>query len=201
MGKRIRPAVAAGTTLLALLALAPGAAAADPAQHLVSGPIVGIDDGEVCGPIVGIDDGKVKAAGKSGRFVVKNRHVTGTLSGVVGDDEPLAGVPFTLTFGTNVPLMSQSGNLHGVLSFGPYQARVTAKSEIGLTPLGCDGADGCTCMPTTEGNFRPGLIIEGVATFTHGTTGHGTASAWLIPMIDETGHIIGVFGQMTLSTP
>jgi hypothetical protein len=190
MGTRIRPARAVGATLLALLALAPGAAAADSAQFLVTGPIVGIDAGDV------------KAAGKSGRFVVKNRQVTGTLYGVVADEQ-LAGTPFTFTFGTNVPLMTQSGNLHGVLSFGPYEARVAAKSEIGLTSLSCEVADGVTCIPTPAGNFVPGLIIDGVTAFTHGTTGHGTASAWLIPMIDPaTGHVIGVIaGQLTLSSP
>jgi hypothetical protein len=189
MGTRIGRARAAGATLLAFLALAPGAATADSAQFLVTGPIVGIDAGEV------------KAAGKSGRFVVKNRHLTGTLYGVVADEQ-LAGVPFTFTFGTNVPLLTQSGNLHGVLSFGPYEARIAAKGEIGLTPLTCEDADGVACIPTPAGNFVPGLIIDGVTTFTHGTTGHGAASAWLIPKIDETGHVIGVIaGQMTLSSP
>lgn len=189
MRKRIRPATALGATLLALLALVPGAAPADSAQFLVSGPITGIDAGDL------------KAAGKSGRFVVKDRHVTGTLQGIVGS-EPLEGVPFTLTFGTNVPLTTQSGNLHGVLSFASYEARVAAKSEIGLTSLACPVPDGVTCIPTPGGNFVPGLVIDGVVTFTHGTTGHGTASAWVIPLIDPaTGHIIGVVGQMTLSSP
>jgi hypothetical protein len=190
MGRWIRTATAAVMALLAALAAVPGPAFADPVQFFLSGPITGIDSG------------KVKAAGKSGRFVVKERNVTGTLEGFI-DDEPVSEQPFQFTFGTNVPLMTQSGNLHGVLSFGPYEAHVAAKSEIGLTPFVCAPPDGVTCIQTPAGNFRPGLIIDGVATFTHGATGHGTASASLVPRIDpNTGHIVEVIaGEITVSSP
>jgi len=190
MRERIRPAIGTGAALLALLLFLPGTAHAGSGQFLVTGPITGIDDGDV------------KPAGKSGRFVVKNRHVTGTLQGLV-DGDLLAAEPFTFTFADNVAITTQSGNLHGVLSLGPYDARVVGKSEIGLTTLVCPVPDGVTCIQTPVGNFVPGLIIHGKATFIHGTTGHGTASAWLVPMIDPaTGHIVGVIaGQMTLSSP
>ncbi len=184
MGTGIRTTMVAVLALLALTALAPGVAIAQ-----------GVF---LAGPITDIDDGDVKAAGASNRFVVKDRHVFGALFGML-NGEQLTAVPFTFTFGTNVPIMTQSGNLHGLLAIGSaYEARVAAKSSIGVTPVPCTLAPpGAPCLD----GFVPGLIIEGVLTFTAGAIGTGTVSAWVIPNIDPaTGHIIGVLaGALTIS--
>lgn len=134
------------------------------------------EDFGAVGQITDIDEGNVKAAGKSGRFVVKERTVTGTLSGIVGGTS--VNEEFTFTFGTNVPLMTQSGNIHGTLTFGNYEAKVAAKSQLGITPVG-----------------YPGLLINGTLTFTDGTQGHGVVDAWVIPNIVD-GHIVGVHAGM-----
>ena len=77
----------------------------------------------------GIDQGDVKPAGKSGRFVVKDRTVTGALTAI------LPGSPegrFTFVYGTNVPLLTQSGQIHGTLSIagGEIEARVSGRSSL-----------------------------------------------------------------------
>lgn len=154
------------------------------------------------GEITSIDDGDVKAAGNSGRFIVRNRHVGGTISGSIGgvvvDDEP-----FTFTFKTNVPIQTQSGNIQGTLSFGPYEAKIIAKSELGVTPVPCpaDQAEMFDCIETQPGVFFfPGLLITGSVHFTEGADGMGTVNAFIIPIIDPaTGHILGVFmGGLTI---
>lgn len=123
------------------------------------------------GSITSIDEGQVKPAGGSGRFVVSARSVGGDLYG-----PDLVGA-YTLNFGTNVPITTQSGQFHGTLSVaGGYEAAVQGSTSLGLTPIG-----------------YPGLLIDGTLTFTEGTQGHGQVSGWLIPNIDpNTGHIVGV---------
>lgn len=145
------------------------------------------------GPIGSIDDGDVTAAGKGGRFVVRDREVTGVLFGSIGGlpGVPGAGEPYTFTFGTNVPLMTQSGEIHGTLTAGGYEAKVHAASEIGATSISW-----CTVVPpgTPCDGFIPGLLLQGTFTFTAGAQGHGTATGWVIPLTDAAGHIVGVLG-------
>jgi hypothetical protein len=184
--------VAAVVVIAALGALCPARALAAQDAFLASGPILTIDDGNV------------DAAGNSGRFVVKEREVRGTLSGFVGNDV-FVDVPFTFTFGTNVPLMTQSGNLHGTLTFNGYEAKVAAKSTLGVTPAPCPESLADVCVPSADsptGFFFPGLLINGTLTFTSGAQGHGTADAWVVPVIDPlTGHIVGVVaGQLTIKS-
>ncbi|MGH8643296.1 MAG: hypothetical protein ACREX4_02110 [Gammaproteobacteria bacterium] len=170
-----------------LLALIPASASANgpPAAFAATGPILGIDEGDIA------------PAGSSGRFVVKDRTITGKLFGSIGGD---AGIDFAFTFGTNVPLMTQSGQLHGSLIAGLYEAKVHARSQIGVTPIECGFPDGVTCIATPGGNFVPGLLINGRLTLTAGTQGHGNVSSWVIPELDSEGHIIGVFaGHVTLT--
>jgi hypothetical protein len=81
------------------------------------GPAHAVSHFLLSGLIDSIDEGNVDAAGGSGRFVVKDRHVGGHLGGAIGD-QLLTNVPFQFTFGTSVPLMTQSGNLHGRLECG-----------------------------------------------------------------------------------
>ena len=150
------------------------------------------------GYITSIDDGDVKAAGTSGRFVVRNRHVGGTLSGVVGTTPiEVAGVPqpFTFTFKTNVPIQTQSGNVQGYLSFGNYEAKVIGTSEIGATPVECQAVYATLfgCIETDPGRFFfPGLLITGSVRFTEGAEGSGTVNAFIIPKLDALGHIVGI---------
>lgn len=163
-----------------LFALAPPFAWAGPLEPLVA-----------AGSINSITEGDVSAAGKSGRFVVKAREVGGWIS--INGSDPL---PYTFTFGTNVPLTTQSGQIHGTLTAGPYEVKVHATSQIGLTPIPCAVAPpGTPCLS----GFIPGLLLDGTFAFTSGALGQGMASAWLIPVLDAAGHIEGVFGgQVTL---
>ena len=132
-------------------------------------------------PWPGIDQGDVHPAGKSGRFVVKDRTVTGTLEAV----EP--GSPegrFSFTFGTNVPLLTQSGQIHGILSIagGEIEARVSARSSLlGYSAQGL-----------------PVIAISGRLTFTSGATGTGEIEGVITPVLDPaTLHIIGMaYGEL-----
>ena len=144
------------------------------------------------GEISSIDDGDVKAAGNSGRFVVRNRHVGGTLSGVVGG-LPFHGEPFTFAFKTNVPIQTQSGNIQGYLTFGDYEAKVIARSELGVTPVPCPQGWEPWCVEAQPGSFfLPGLLITGTAVFTGGTEGSGGVNAFIVPRLNPEGHIIGI---------
>ena len=147
------------------------------------------------GQITFIDAGVVKPAGKSGRFVVQERHVEGTLVGDINGD-------FLMTYMANVPITTQSGQLHGTLDISDNSgttniARFQATSSIGLTPLSCDSPDGKTCIETLQGKFVPGLWING--TFTEGGQGYGLVSAWIVPELDFEEHIRGIVGgQLTI---
>jgi hypothetical protein len=149
------------------------------------------------GRITTIDDGDTKAAGNSGRFIVRNRSVGGFISGFVGADH-FAEEPFTFTFKTNVPIQTQSGNIQGTLSFGPYEAKVIAKSELGAIP--CPAGAEPFCFTGADGNlYLPALLINGSVRFTEGAEGSGTVSAFVVPILDDQGHIIDVFaGGLTI---
>ena len=138
------------------------------------------------GTIDAIDEGDVSAAGASARFVVKERSIGGVFFG-----PDLVG-PYELIFGTNVPILTQSGQIAGTLTVDIYEAKVSGASELGLTPVPCAVPDGVTCILTPSGNFVPGLLIDGKLTFTDGVQGHGEFSGWLIPDIDGGGHIVGI---------
>ena len=132
----------------------------------------------------GIDQGNVIPAGKSGRFVVKDRTVTGTLAAL------LPGSPegrFAFVYGTNVPLLTQSGQIHGTLSIdgGEIEAKVHAESVLqGLTPEGL-----------------PIIGISGKLTFTSGATGTGEIQGVITPVLDPVSlHIIGLaYGELGIA--
>ena len=130
-----------------------------PASALASGPTVPF---AASGPILTINDGDVDAAGSSGRFVVKNRTVTGMFYGSIGGTQ---GVSFVITYGSNVPIATQSGQIHARLIAGSHEAAVVLESSIGVTPVPCAIPDGATCIATPTGNFIPGLLLDGKATF------------------------------------
>jgi hypothetical protein len=186
MGMRISLGRIVAASAIALLA------ALGPVQAVSAEPFLAV------GRITTIDDGDVKAAGNSGRFIVRNRSVGGFISGTVGTDE-FVEEPFTFTFKTNVPIQTQSGNIQGTLSFGPYEAKVIAKSELGLTPVRCEGTEfEALCVQTPEGLFLPGLLITGSVRFTEGAEGSGTVNAFLVPIVQD-GHIVDVFaGGLTI---
>jgi hypothetical protein len=139
----------------------------------------------VSGTITMIDTGDVKPAGQSGRFIVRDRHITGTFTGSIS-------APFVITFDTNVPIATQSGRIHGRLIAGVYEANVTMASSTGATPVECETPDGATCIATPGGNFVPGLLLNGRMNFLNGAKGQGSVTGWLIPILDAQGHIDGI---------
>ncbi|MCH7911186.1 MAG: nickel pincer cofactor biosynthesis protein LarB, partial [Candidatus Hydrogenedentes bacterium] len=137
------------------------------------------------GLVTGLDGGDVQAAGQSGRFVVQNRIATGNLD--AGATSDLHGA-FSFTFGTNVPLLTQSGQVHGTVTFagGDIVANVTAISSFA-------GVPGGTIVP----GFGPvGIVplnLNGRLTFTSGAQGNGSIDATIWAVIDPVGgHIVGV---------
>lgn len=139
-----------------------------------------------------IDEGDVKPAGKSERFIVRDRHVTGTFAGDIRGG-------FTISYNTNVPLATQSGPIHARLVAGVYEANISMASSVGPTPVPCDMPDGKTCIETPVGNFVPGLLLNGRMNFLNGAKGKGNVSGWLIAMLDEDGHITSIVaGQLTI---
>jgi len=149
-----------------------------PTQFASSGLTDTLLDGN---PWPGIDQGNVIPAGESGRFVVKDRTVTGTLAALI------PGSPdgrFAFSYGTNVPLLTQSGQIHGTLSIdgGEIEASVRARSELqGFTDQGL-----------------PVIAITGKLTFTSGATGTGEIGGVIVPVLDpSTLHIIGLaYGEL-----
>ena len=145
------------------------------------------------GTILTIDTGDVRPAGQSGRFIVRDRHITGTLTGSIGGT---AGVPFVITYDSNVPLATQSGRIHARLIAGVYEANMTMASSAGPTPIECETPDGATCIATGAGNFVPGLLLNGRINFLSGAKGQGTVNGWLIPILDEQGHIVSIAASL-----
>ena len=147
----------------------------------------------VSGVILTIDTGDVKPAGQSGRFIVRDRHITGAFTGSIS-------APFVITFDTNVPIATQSGRIHGRLIAGVYEANVTMASSTGATPVECETPDGATCIATPGGNFVPGLLLNGRMNFLSGAKGQGSVTGWLIPVIDDQGHIVNILAsQLAIS--
>jgi hypothetical protein len=144
------------------------------------------------GTILTIDTGDVTPAGQSGRFIVRDRHITGTFTGSIGG-------PFVITYDSNVPIATQAGQIHARLIAGMYEANVTMASSTGLTPVPCKDPDGATCIATPGGNFVPGLLLNGRMNFLSGANGHGNVTGWLIPDLDAQGHILKILAsQLTL---
>ena len=168
---------------------------------------------------MGINEGDVSPAGNSGRFIVKDREITGFLT-----DGDIVG-PFTLTYGANVPLETQSGQAHGTIDISNfneiYEAHFQAGISIGLIPIEwIFGSDDITCGEITcgetdnitdcipddicieiepYGTFLAGLVINGTMVFTDGTQGNGILNAWVIATLDEEGHVDSFFaGGVTI---
>lgn len=131
-----------------------------------------------------IDTGDVAAAGLSGRFVVKDRTVTGVFAGDIHG-------PFSFTFGSNVPLLTQSGQFHGTLTAGAYTAVVRGSSSL-------SGPPALAYIPGLQLPFLPPNIavviqleLTGGFTFTDGAQGHGSLNGVFTVAIDPVeGHIL-----------
>ena len=141
------------------------------------------------GPISTIDEGNVKPAGVSGRFIVRERHITGTFAGAINAD-------FTITYDANVPLATQSGPVYAKMSVDSYEANMTIVSSLGPTPVPCTIPNGVTCIETPGGLFVPGLLLNGRMDFLSGAQGTGNVSGWLIPILDAQGHIDGIAASL-----
>jgi hypothetical protein len=149
------------------------------------------------GTILTIDTGDVRPAGQSGRFIVRDRHITGTFTGSIGGT---TGVPFVITYDSNVPIATQSGRIHARMIAGVYEANMTLASSSGPTPVECETPDGATCFATPGGNFVPGLLLNGRMNFLSGANGMGNVSGWLIPILDEQGHIVSIAASLLTIT-
>jgi hypothetical protein len=141
------------------------------------------------GTILTIDDGDIKPAGHSGRFIVRDRHITGTLTGAIGGT---TGVPFVITYDANLPILTQAGRIHARLIAGVYEANGTLLSSPGAPPVECEIPDGATCIVTPAGNFVPGILLNGRLNFLNGAKGKGNVTGWLIPILDEEGHVVSI---------
>lgn len=132
------------------------------------------------GPVLSIDQGTVFPAGYSGRFVVVERTVSGTLSGDLNG-------PFTFVYGSNVPIQTQSGQVHGRLLGEGYEAAVEGKSSLLLGPGIAIGPDGSPVALVVV------LGVTGSLAFTSGAQGQGDFTATVTVAIDPaTRHILGV---------
>ncbi len=147
----------------------------------------------VSGAISSIDEGDVEPAGQSGRFIVRDRHITGSFTGSIGGT---TGVLFVITYDSNVPIATQSGRIHARMIAGVYEANMTMVSSLGPTPVPCVLSDGVTCIETPGGNFVPGLLLNGRMNFLAGANGQGNVTGWLIPILDEQGHIIRIAASL-----
>lgn len=187
---------------VAALLVAPGMAqAASPFESFVAqGPF-----------IISLGEG-IKPAGVSGRFVVPSRRVFGFLGGSVN-------APFMIQFAINVPIATQSGNIHGELFicgnaplipgleiFGCVDPSTLNFSDQISFLLSLDTATINTAAVTETGRVhlvsslgagadpsQPLLNVAGVFTFTGGDTqGNGDVQGFLTLILDAGGHIVGL---------
>ena len=152
------------TVALALVLLVPTAAfAAKPVAFLASGTISSISPGDV------------QPAGNSGRWIVHERDLYGTISGDINGD-------YVLNYRATVD-ENQEGNLAGKLTVqgqDVYNLSINGKSQpmefVWFEPFN---------------TYLPRLSINGKWAFIKGEQGQGTFEAWFvfIPYIDEQGNV------------
>ena len=151
-----------------------------PASALAAKPV----SFDASGTITDISAGDVFPAGKSGRWVVAERELMGTLSGDISGE-------FTMTYKANVESVeTQAGNLHGTITVGSYVLKVNGKIEP-LTQVGFvywEIAPGYwTWMPKLK------LTLSGHGTFIEGTQGNGDFSAEVVFVPTLDGHVDTIF--------
>lgn len=176
--------------VLALAVLIPGVAlAAKPVPFSASGTITYISPGNVL------------PAGESGRWVVVERDIEGTLSGDISG-------AFTFSYKANVELATQAGNLHGTLTMddGSYILKVNGEIEpLEMAPI--PGAvtltedwyfpfppyflPAGTTLP--DGTLMPKLTLNGRWTFIEGAKGNGNFEAWAQFTTNLEGHVNAIY--------
>ena len=122
------------------------------------------------GGVTGISDGTVFPAGKSGRWVVVERDITGVLSGDIEGS-------FDLTYKANVEMATQAGNLHGTMTVDDYVLNVNGS----IQPF--------ELVPISSIIFLPKLTISGHWNFISGAEGTGEFTAWAIFVPTPDGHV------------
>ena len=141
-----------------------------------------------------------RQAGRSHRFLVTGREVSGLLQGAIAGEEP---TPFTIPCDGNLPVVTQEGLLRGTLVVpGVTGAKLQAVLRLGLTPVPCNPAEvPVGCVPAPGGHFFVGLLFSGPVIFTSGAEGHGTMNGWILAAPDATGHVPDgpVAGQIDIS--
>ena len=159
-----------GKILLIGLALALSSILSMPTPAFAAKPV----EFSASGTISSISTGYVLPAGNSGRWVVHERELCGTISGDINGD-------FVLSYKANVN-ENQEGNLDGKLTVGQdaYIMRMNGKSQ----PM-----DFVWFEPFNT--FLPRLSINGNWTFIKGEQGNGNYEAWFvfIPYVDEQGNV------------
>jgi hypothetical protein len=160
-----------------------------PATALAGGP-VGRNGWELLGiggSVTYIDEGVVVGAGQSGRWVVANRTVTGEF-----DSGAWEGLGYSLTYGSNVPIATQSGSIHGTLDVGEgtYIAKVRGKSSAAVIGL-------WLCPINAEFVWAPVLVLNvaGSWAFIDGTQGNGDFGATVYVALNPEGHIDHVLAE------
>ncbi|GEM_PF-1424632 len=129
------------------------------------------------GTVLYITPGTVKPAGDSGRFVVVERDIVGSLSGSITG-------AFTLSYKANVELATQAGNLHGTMQIG---ANNTLNVNGKIEPLAFAGFS--VLIP---GNLVFKSTIDGQWNFLVGANGSGKFNADILLIIDPlTLHVVG----------
>lgn len=98
------------------------------------------------------------------------------------------------------PSLRSRARIHARLIAGVYEANVTMASSTGPTPVECETPNGATCIATPGGNFVPGLLLNGRMNFLSGAKGPATVTGWLIPVLDEQGHIISIAASLLTIT-
>ena len=53
-----------------------------------------------------------------------------------------------------------------------------------------------TVSRALSGNFVPGLLLNGRMNFLSGAKGRGTVTGWLIPILDDQGHIVSIVASL-----
>ena len=143
---------------------------AAPVSTLAAKPV----DFSASGTIYSISVGDVLPAGNSGRWVVQERELLGSISGDINGD-------FVLNYKANVD-ENQAGNLVGKLTVGQDSCiiNVNGKSQ----PIDFVWFEAFN-------TFLPKLSINGHWTFIKGAQGKGDFEAWFvfIPQIDEQGNV------------
>lgn len=144
---------------------------------------------EANGIITEVSPGNIFAAGNSGRWVVDERQMFGTITGNVGGD-------FELTYTANVDLETQAGSFHGTLEVGSLLFRVRGKSQL-VEDSDPDPGPWVEIAPDV---FVPTIIrtLETIGGWTliQGAKGNGGYYGWATVLIASAGplegHILGV---------